>query len=403
MTDSIDFDPTSRPSPKGGWSETMETLHHAVVVPPVESDMVQEAGLLTAEGSYVPQGALWRRHRPITVEPQAPADITETLPGRWLWGGVLWAHFGHFLVESTSRLWALAELDTSIEGVLFIPKRPAVGDETRGFQREFVHLLQKDLPIRVAAAPTQVEELIVPGQGFGLGEIIEGTPKYRNAIHARFARDVAPKGPEKIYISRSKLGLRKGGLLGEELLEAYLEKEGYEIYHPQDHSLSDQLAVYKAARQVIAADGSALHLFAMVGRPDQKVAMILRRHSTAHTLLTENVRHFCKCDPLVIGALRTEWLPKEKQRSSRLSFGELNHQVIGRALHEGGFIHGGLDWPLLDQDARKQLLKDKGIKTRRFVEATPTPDPEREKIREARQARRARRAAREAAEAAKQS
>lgn len=394
MSDPIDFDPSSLPSAKGGWSESMETLRDAVVVPPVESDMVQEAGLFTSDGGYVARGALWRRHRPITIAPKAPDEVSETLAGRWLWGGVLWAHFGHFLVESTARLWALAELDAPVDGVLFMPKRPAVGEETRGFQREFVHLMQPNLPIRVVAAPTRVEELVVPGQGFGLGEIIEGTSKYRQAIHSQFARDIKAEGPEKIYISRSKLGLRKGGLLGEELLEEFLAKEGYEIYHPQEHSLSAQVAVYKAARQVIAADGSALHLFAMVGQPNQRVAMILRRHSTAHTLLTENVRHFCKSDPLVIGALRTEWMPKDKQRSSRLSFGELNHAVIGQALHEGGFIVGGLDWPLLDKDARKQLLKDKGIKTRHFVEATP--DPERERIRAERQARRARRAAREA-------
>ncbi|MEE2809358.1 MAG: glycosyltransferase 61 family protein, partial [Pseudomonadota bacterium] len=321
MSAAGDLDPTQLPSPKGGWSESMTVLRNVTVVPPVESSMVQAAGLLREDGSYCHEGALWRRHRPITTEPDMPKEITRKISGRWLWGGVLWAHFGHFLVESTARLWALANLDAPVDGVLFIPKRPAVRDQVRGFQSEFVGLMQKDLPIRVAADPALVEELVVPGQGFGLGDITEATPKYRNAIHAQFARDIKPEGPEKLYISRSKLGLGKGGLLGEEQMEAYLAAEGYEIYHPQEHSLSAQLARYKAARKVIAADGSALHLYAMVGRPDQKVAMVLRRKSTAHTLLTDNVRHFCKCDPLVIGALRTEWVPKDNQRSSRVSFG----------------------------------------------------------------------------------
>ncbi|OIQ33205.1 MAG: hypothetical protein BM562_02160 [Alphaproteobacteria bacterium MedPE-SWcel] len=398
MAASGDLDPLTLPSPKGGWSEATQTLKNAIVVPPVESDMVQAAGVLHADGTYCPQGALWRRHRPITTQPAMPEIVPREMSGRWLWGGVLWAHFGHFLVESTSRLWALDHLDRPVDGVLFVPKRPAVGDQVRGFHKEFLGLMHDDLPIRVAADPARVEELVVPGQGFGLGAIIEGTSRYRDSIHARFARDVVPAGSDRIYISRSRLGLGKGGLLGEEQLEQYLSEEGYEIFHPQDHSLTEQIARYKAAKKVIAADGSALHLYAMVGRPDQRVAMVLRRKSTAHTLLTDNVRHFCGCNPLVIGALRTEWVPVDKQRSSRLSFGELNHSVIGKELRDGGFITGGEDWPVLSDDDRAQILKDKGIKSDRFVES---PEFERERIRERRMARRARRAAREARRAAR--
>ncbi|MFC3119099.1 glycosyltransferase 61 family protein [Jhaorihella thermophila] len=102
--------------------------------------------------------------------------------------------------------------------------------------------------------------------------------KFRTAIHERFAREVEPDGPERLYVSRSALGLGKG-LLGEELLESLLEREGYEIFHPQKHPMQTQIARYKAARQIVAADGSALHLYAMVGRADQRVAMISRRES----------------------------------------------------------------------------------------------------------------------------
>ncbi len=386
--------PEDQPLPDGGWSEEIETLRDACVIPPVDSALVQKAGVLTASGDYCGKAALWRKYRPITVQPDPPSEVSATLPGRWLWGGVLWVHFGHFLVESSSRLWALPHLDQPVDGILFIPKRPAVGDETRGFQREFINLFAPGLPIRVAAEPTRVEELVVPGQGFGLGHITRGTRKFRNAVHSRFARDVKPEGPEKIYISRSKLGLSKGGLLGEEQMEELLQAEGYEIFHPQDHSLTEQLARYKAARQVIAADGSALHLFAMVGRPDQKVAMILRRQSGANNLLAMNVAHFCKCNPLVIGALRTEWVPVNKPKSSRNSFGEIDHSVIGRALATHGFISADAQWPVLSDDQRQEILAEKGLGgSDRFVES---PEFKQQRIREMRRARRARRAAKTA-------
>lgn len=384
-------DPTQRPSPDGGWSESLTTLTDAVVVPPVVSRLVQPAGILDASGAYVPQGALWRRHRPITTEPPMPDTAPETLSGRWLWGGVLWVHFGHFLVESTARLWALDHLDAPVDGILFIPKRPRVGDVTQGYQRQFLDLIAPDLPFRVAAEPTRVQQLVVPGQGFGLGRITAGTPKFRAAFHARFARDVEPDGPDKLYVSRSALGLGKGGLLGEELLEQLLEQEGYHVFHPQQHDMKTQIARYKAARQVIAADGSAVHMYAMVGRPDQEMAMILRRRSGANNMLADNVTHFCGREPVVIEALRTEWVRASKGKSNRLSFGELDHATLGRRLGEAGFIRKGLDWPVLSEKERQAILSDRRISGKSgFIES---PDFKRRRIREMRQARRAARQA----------
>lgn len=377
----------TQPLPEGGWSEDIRHLNDATVVPPIENGFVQAAGVLDADGGYCAHGALWRKFRPLTTEPARPEGEIRHLTGRWLWGGVLWSHFGHFLVESTSRLWALEHLDQPIDGVLFIPKRPRAGESLRGFHRGFLDMMAPELPVRVATMPVKVEELIVPGQGFGLGLITAGTKRFRTAIHNQFAQDIAADGPDKIYLSRSALGLGKGGLLGEERLEALLQAEGYEIFHPQQHDLATQIARYKAAKQIIAADGSAVHLYAMVGRPDQAVAMILRRQSRSKNLLAENVRHFCGTEPTIISALRTEWVRKSQKKSSRLSFGELNHEVIGAALASDGFISEQAKWPVLTEDERKQVFADKGLnKSDDFIES---PEFVRQRIRATRQARRA--------------
>ncbi len=375
------------PLPEGGWSEEIRYLSDATVLPAAENGFVQAAGILDSDGAYCAHGALWRKFRPLTTEPEPPEGPVGRLAGRWLWGGVLWAHFGHFLVESTSRLWALAHLEQPVDGILFIPKRPRSGEKMHGFQTGFLDLIAPGLPIRVATEPTRVEELVVPGQGFGLGKITAGTERFRAAIHSRFARDIAPDGPEKIYLSRSALGLGKGGLLGEGYMEDLLRAEGYEIFHPQQHDLATQIARYKAARQVIAADGSAVHLYAMVGRPDQSVAMIMRRQSRFTNLLAENVRHFCGMTPTVISALRTEWVRKSQGKSSRLSFGELDHPVIGAALARNGFIRDGSAWPALTEEDRQQIFADKGLnRSDEFIES---PYFVRQRIRAARQARRA--------------
>lgn len=377
----------SQPLPEGGWSEEIRQLTDATVLPPVENGFVQAAGILDCNGAYCAHGALWRKFRPLTTEPTLPGGPVQKLTGRWLWGGVLWAHFGHFLVESTSRLWALAHLDQPVDGILFIPKRPRSGENLRGFQTGFLDMMAPGLQIRVAADPVQVEELIVPGQGFGLGKITAGTERFRNAIHSSFAQDIAPDGPDKIYLSRSALGLGKGGLLGEEHMETLLRAEGYDIFHPEQHDLATQVARYKAARKVVAADGSAVHLYAMVGRPDQSVAMILRRQSRSTNLLAENVRHFCGTTPTVISALRTEWLRKSQKKSNRLSFGELDHTVIGAALARDGFISETAQWPALSDTQRRQVFADKGLnRSDDFIES---PYFVRQRVRAMRRARRA--------------
>ena len=96
----------------------------------------------------------------------------------------------------------------------------------------------------------------------------------------------------------------------------------------------------------------------------------------------------------VIGALRTEWVPVNKPKSSRNSFGEIDHSVIGRALATHGFISADAQWPVLSDDQRQEILAEKGLGgSDRFVES---PEFKQQRIREMRRARRARRAAKTA-------
>nr|MDJ0823664.1 FkbM family methyltransferase [Paracoccaceae bacterium] len=238
------------PSPTAGWSAHIARLKNPVVVPATERKHIQRCGVLTDKGKFVPHAATWRGNRLLTTPPKMPENA-ERLPGRWLWGGVLWRYFPHFVTESVTRLWALEHIDEQeFEGILFTPKNPAVDGPPPAFQEDFLKLMGCSLPIREVREPCIPDELFVPGQGFGLGEISRGTDRFIEAMALRFGQDIAPDGPEKLYISRSKLGPNRGALLGEERLEALLEAEGYEIFHPQAHPLAVQIARYKAARKI---------------------------------------------------------------------------------------------------------------------------------------------------------
>nr|WP_254899151.1 glycosyltransferase 61 family protein [Thalassococcus arenae] len=288
-------------------------------------------------------------------------DNTEKLPGTWLWGGVLWRHFGHFITESLGRLWALDHVKNPVDGVLFIPKRPNNAEGMTGYQTDlFRHFGLDGAQIHQAARPTQVERLIVPGQGFGLGDIASGTRYFRDYVQRRFGQDVAPDGPERLYISRSKLGPTRGTVVGETRLESYLEREGYEIFHPQAHDITTQIARYKAARQVIATEGSALHLFAMVARPGQNLAVVIRRRSGATGLIEKHVASFTGQTPTMAEAILREWMP-ENQVRKKFARGELDFVQLQQILHAGGFV--GMDRPWVSMepfDAQLELAETLG-------------------------------------------
>jgi hypothetical protein len=333
-----------------------------LVIPPPKGDQnrsVQKSGVIDADGQFVERSITWRNGTQVNVEPPMPdpATITE-LPGAWMYAGPLFGHFGHFLVESISRLWAVGQLKGQIEGIVFTPKFQNRPQHILSVYQPMLESLGVDVKILNLEDPTRVETLYVPQQGFGMFEMIEGAPEFRDFINANAGRNVTADGPEKIYISRSALPPARGSLLGEKQLEAYLEAEGYTIYHPQKDSFEKQMATYKAARYVISVDGSPLHMTGLVGDSGQKVACIARRAGNLDEIFARQFKAFKNVDVVTISALVQDWIPENDNRPSRVSFGEVDFGVLYDKLKAGGFITGTERWAPFDDDSRADLLSD---------------------------------------------
>ena len=186
------------PSPKGCWSQSVREYERARVVPPQELDgSILYTGVFDSEGALLPMSATWRRDELITYAPSLPAEAEAQLAGKWLWGWVLYHHFGHFQMQSIARLWAVRKYRDEIEGIVFVTRGQA---ELLPFARDYLRLLIGDVPVRVVSAVTDIEALVVPGQGFGLGKIASGTRVFRRYVAAEFARDVAAEGPRDLFI-----------------------------------------------------------------------------------------------------------------------------------------------------------------------------------------------------------
>lgn len=317
------------PSPQEGWARSVFRVKGGIVDP--------EHGGLWCDGALCPEAMLYRWRSAYRGGKGAEPATAEPLPGRHLWGGTIFFHFGHFLAESLPRLWG-AEASQA-ESILFTPKtlRGKQPEELAGFQKQILERLGVTLPVRILYKPVQVEDLIIPGQGFGLGEMARGTQEFRD-----FARRMdpgpgpAPKG-RKIYISRTALPKKTGSVLGEAVLETMLAAQGFEIYHPQLHSIDDQLRTFRDATHLLGPDGSAFHLAGFIAQPGQTFTLIKRRSAREYVTFYDQLEA-AGADVAVMDAVVADWVRPGKAKPDDMSWGELDFAALSAQLLARGLI-----------------------------------------------------------------
>lgn len=263
-----------RPLPAPHW----RIIENATVVPP-KGDGRPQFGAFDAAGHFCPETRTLLSHGHLSHAPDLPKDVAAHRPGTHFYGGLGRMHFGHFLLESATRFWALDDLDEPPESVLFLPLAKAdMRTALNAALRELYAGLTGALPAQVIKAPVRVERLIVAQQGFGHGDWIAGTPRFQSFVAKCFADSPPYEGPEKIYLSRRGLKETHQHVDQEDALEARLEDAGYTIVHPERFDLGTQIELYRAARVILGGDGSAFHLMAFVLQPGTRVGLIQRRN-----------------------------------------------------------------------------------------------------------------------------
>lgn len=341
------------PDISGGVGDRIAVIEGALVVPPAKglgNQSVQRSGVLTPEGRLVEEGVTWRGPNPVTIAPAMPTGEIAELKGTYMFLGPLFGHFGHFLVESICRIWAFAPLKDKIDGVIYVPKFQNRPDHVANVYRPFLQALGVTAPMLNLEDPTRVERLYVPMQGFGMFQMIEGAPEYRDFVRQYAGKTIEPKGAEKIYISRSALPAIRGSVLGEKKLEAWLEAEGYETFHPQKHKHDVQIAAYRAARQIVGVDCSPLHLLALVGDKDQKTGIVARRDGDLDQYFARQIRAFQGAEATPMNFLTRNWIEADATRPSRTSWGEVDFTALHGALLAAGLISNPEPWPRLTED-----------------------------------------------------
>jgi hypothetical protein len=342
-------------------------LRHAVIVPPHHSEpnaAGQRSGVFDADGEFVMESVTWRPNGgAFNTAPEFPKeeDIHE-LGGTYMFAGPMYGHFGHFLMDSLARIWALDHIKPKLTGVIFTPKHN--GKNVEHVVRTYAPMAQAlgmTQPIMNIRVPMRVDRLYVPRQGIGLDDWSVASDVYREYMQKNGGVSIPPKGNKKLYVSRSELPLRRSSILAEKVIEEYLIAEGYDIFHPQKASQEEQIERYRAAEYIISPDGSPLHTLAYVGHENQKVAVLARRSNDTSTIFEEQLIAFNKCFAMTINALRYDWLPERHRVPNRLSWGEVDVDKLYQPLKDNGFLSSETPWPAVAQselDAQLAEIED---------------------------------------------
>lgn len=316
------------------------------------------AGLYTAEGQEIPESKCWHDEKSLAnVAPGLKTlDADETIPGRTLFLGAYSHHFGHRLVESTARLHGFEE--GKFDQVVMFAR---FGEKPRALRRAMSDLMamfgitgQKMIFPKTLV---RLEEVFVPEQGWGGDVMSHGSPEFRRFARANFAQDIKPVGASKVYISRSRHNSSRGSLIAEAGIEAQFEAAGFRIFHPQEHTLAEQIAQYRAAEVIAGPDGTPFHLVALSARAETQVVIIQRRLTDSAAHLRQQLINFGVPNVTIVPCEPIGWAFAGSRRAHKTLWGECSPPLIRQALVERGILDPTApDWPALQPEARTEFL-----------------------------------------------
>jgi hypothetical protein len=309
-----------------------------------------EFGLYDSSGTPLPDcdttcGRLSSR----PADRRFPNEPTKRLDGPVLFAGLSREQFGHVITTSIGRLWALEHLPSGTR-LLYMPRKAAFLPRYPHLE-PILRLFGIEAPPVLVDGPLEIAETYTATDLFGERYEGAGSPEFFDWIDRTLPPGPEAHGARKLYVTRSRLGPDVGRFCCEDLLESLLAEAGYEIFAPEEHSLSSQIAVYRAASYLVFSESSALHLFGLVRRPNQRVAIIQRRH--ALPLLIENqLRARTGEEIAAIDAIDAVWWrPVWADNSAIVT---LDFARLRDALREAGLLPPGTAWrlPTAEETAR---------------------------------------------------
>lgn len=238
-----------------------------------------------------------------TISTKSVFEKSPLLKGTYIYLGFITHHFGHFLIESLSRVWYQINNTPNIKGVVFHCKQGLeFVSENKAYVSLLTSFIEKD-KIFIFDTPKRIENIIVPEPGIVINSHLY---QHHNSALEKIGENIlkheyqnANKNLTPLYISKSQL---KGGfqrVKNEIILEKILEKEGFDIVHPEKFSIKAQLKLFNERKYIASSIGSALHSFMFLkGNKRMTVYSLSRQINSTYLLIdaakNNKIKHILK-------------------------------------------------------------------------------------------------------------
>ncbi len=210
-----------------------------------------------------PTQVVKKRNLALTVADAAAPMRHLVTGGRYVYGGMVKLHYGHFIANTLSRLWIFARLKPAPEDrIVFHSYCGPKPWFSRPFIRETLAALGiAEHNVVVWHRPIRIDRLSLPQTSFNEQHSV-------HQVYGDLCRQIgrAILGPAKlvpnttpVYLSKSALQAGVGRIENETIVEGILAAEGFDIVHPEELSFPDQIRLFSERAHIMAVVGSALH------------------------------------------------------------------------------------------------------------------------------------------------
>ena len=186
-----------------------------------------------------------------------------------VFGGVIFGHFGHEIIDGMSRLWHYARNHADGLKRVFVVQPGASTKHAEAFFKI------AGMRFEILRGPTQFQEVIVPGEAYHTGE--GGNPVWLEWFDYLKTKAGRPSDLARIYLTRTQWPANDG--VGEEYYEQFFSHECYQAIAPEQYPLDAQIRMISGATHIATTMGTMAHMLAFA-RPDADVTILLRSPSS---------------------------------------------------------------------------------------------------------------------------
>ncbi|MCL2222921.1 MAG: glycosyltransferase family 61 protein [Oscillospiraceae bacterium] len=175
-----------------------------------------------------------------------------------VYGGAIFGHFGHFIVESLSRMWWFLENRDCEHKFVFI-LHDNRWHESILYADYFNMLGIKEADIILLKEPMRFDKVIVPAQS---AYIVSGYKVKLMKIYDAIRDSVTPACYEKVYLTKTKFSQSdhaNNGIVNENYFENYYRNKGYAIIAPEQLSVREQVSIIAGAKDIVCVSGTLHH------------------------------------------------------------------------------------------------------------------------------------------------